>query len=366
MINFIIGTRAQLFKMAPIMLECEKHRLKWRWVYTAQHRDTVAETIKTFGLPKPAYTVVHWNTEAKTMGKIWKWFFKMLLALLRSRKILGGYTGSKNIVLTHGDTLTTWLAALMGRLTRTKVMHIESGLRSFNIFKPFPEEINRLITFRLANYYACPGDWAMSNLAKYKGRKINTGENTQIDTIRFGYEHAESGDIEIPKGKYVAASIHRYENIFKTDRLNKVVDRLEDVAKTFPVYMVQHPATQEQLKKLTQIKKRLVANKDIHLLPRLEYLPFIKLIKHSEFVITDGGGNQEELYHMGKPTLLFRNETERQEGLGTTAIISRLDPRVISNFVNNYKKYIRSSTFDKKLHPSAVIVEFLQENGFGR
>ena len=69
---------------------------------------------------------------------------------------------------------------------------------------------------------------------------------------------------------------------------------------------------------------------------------------------------------MGKPTLLFRNETERQEGLGTTAIISRLDPRVISNFVNNYKKYNRSSTFDKKLHPSAVIVDFLQENGFGR
>lgn len=256
MIHFIIGTRAQLFKMAPIMLECDKRGLNWRWVYTAQHRDTMAETIKTFELPEPAYTVVHWDTEAKTMGKIWKWFLKMLLALPKSKKILGGYTGKQNIVLTHGDTLTTWLAALMARLTRTKVMHVESGLRSFNLMKPFPEEINRLITFRLANYYACPGDWALNNLAKYKGKKINTGENTQIDTIRFGLEHADEVKYQIPRDKYVVASIHRYENIFKIDRFNEIVERLDQVATKFPIYLVQHPATKEQLDKLPSIKKK--------------------------------------------------------------------------------------------------------------
>src|SRR5438046_944123 len=102
MIHFVIGTRAQLFKMAPIMLECEKRGLDWRWVYTAQHKETIEETLRAFGLPQPAYTVVNWETEAKTMGKIWNWFLKMLLAVPKSRKILAGYTGKKNIVLTHG------------------------------------------------------------------------------------------------------------------------------------------------------------------------------------------------------------------------------------------------------------------------
>lgn len=365
MIHFVIGTRAQLFKMAPIMLECERQGLAWRWVYAAQHRDTIQETLETFGLPGPAYTIVRWETEAKTMGKIWKWFFKMLLALPRSKKILGGYTGKEHIVLTHGDTLTTWLAALMGKLTRTKVMHVESGLRSFNMFKPFPEEINRLITFRLSDYYACPGDWAVKNLSRYKGEKINTGENTQIDTITFGLDNAEKSDFEVPGDKYVVASIHRYENIFKTERFNEIVDRLNDISSSFPIYLVQHPATFEQLEKLPVIKEKIAKNKNIYLLPRLEYLPFVKLIKHSEFVITDGGGNQEELYHMGKPTLLFRDETERQEGLGTTTIISKLDKDIINGFVKNYKKYEHKPTA-RKNSPSIVITAWLSKHGFGQ
>jgi UDP-N-acetylglucosamine 2-epimerase (non-hydrolysing) len=353
--------------MAPIMLECQKRKLKWRWIYTAQHRDTIEETLKIFGLHEPDCTVVRWNTEAKTVGKMWIWIIKMFLAIPRSRKILGGYMGKEHIVLTHGDTFTTWLGALMGRLTRTKVMHVEAGLRSFIIFRPFPEEINRLITFRLANYYACPGEWAVRNLKRYQGEKLNTRENTQIDTLRFGLANAEKSKFKTPNGKYSVASIHRYENIFKEDRFSLIVDRLEIVTKRIPVYLVQHPATIEQLKKLPKIKERLVNNKQIYLLPRLEYLPFIKLIMHSEFVITDGGGNQEELYHMGKPTLLFRNETERHEGLGVTTIVSKLNDKIITDFVENYKKYQhKPSVADKKESPSAMIVSYLEGNGFGK
>ena len=164
----------------------------------------------------------------------------------------------------------------------------------------------------------------------------------------------------------MVATIHRYENIFKEERFNEIVNRLEQVAKLFPVYLVQHPATQEQLEKLPSIKKRLISNRKINLLPRLEYLPFIRLIKHSEFVITDGGGNQEELYHMGKPTLLFRNETERQEGIGSTAVISKLDSDIIADFTKNYKKHQRTATNLKKTSPSKIIVDFLEKNGFGK
>lgn len=355
MIHFAIGTRAQLFKMAPIMLECERRNFAWRWIYTAQHKETMEQTLRTFGLPPPDYTVVNWQTEAKSMGKMWQWLLKMFLAIFKSKQILGGFTGKKHILLTHGDTFTTWLTALYAKVTGTKVMHVESGLRSFNWREPFPEEINRLITFRLAYYYACPGQWALNNLSKYKGIKINTFDNTQVDTIRFGLANANKADFTLPEKKYVVASLHRYENIFNKERFEKIISELEQISKKFLILMVQHPATKLQLDKLG-LRQRLEQNGNIQLLPRLEYLPFVKAAKGAEFVITDGGGNQEELYHMGKPTLIFRNETERQEGIGTTALISKLDHKVINDFVSNYKKYEHPPT-SSSISPSKIIVD---------
>jgi UDP-N-acetylglucosamine 2-epimerase (non-hydrolysing) len=361
MIHFAIGTRAQLFKMAPIMLECQQRGLKWRWIYTAQHKETISQTLQTFGLPKPDYTVVTWDTEAKSMGKMWKWLIKMLLAIFSSKKILGGYTGKKHILLTHGDTFTTWLTALYAKVTGTKVMHVEAGLRSFNWREPFPEEINRLITFRLADYYACPGEWALKNLADFRGIKINTFDNTQVDTIRFGLTNCEKADFDVPQEKYVVVSLHRYENIFNKERFEKIIGELEFVAKDFLLLMVQHPTTFLQLDKLG-LRQRLEKNKNIRLLPRLEYLPFVKAVKHAEFVITDGGGNQEELYHMGKPTLIFRYETERQEGIGSTALISKLDHQLIAKFVANYQRYRRSPTSSQS-SPTKIIVEAVTQFG---
>jgi UDP-N-acetylglucosamine 2-epimerase (non-hydrolysing) len=118
----------------------------------------------------------------------------------------------------------------------------------------------------------------------------------------------------------------------------KIISLLGDVSKQFPLKFVQHPATAEQLDKLN-LRKELESNKNIELLPRLEYLPFIKLIKHCEFMITDGGGNLEELYFMGKPTLLFRMVVERPEFLGLTAELSKLDRTKVLKFMKEYKKY---------------------------
>ena len=363
MIHFVIGTRAQLFKMAPIMLECEKRELTWRWVYTAQHRDTIQETVDMFGLPSPNYVVVKWETEAKSMAKMWRWFLGMVSALPRSKRILAGYIGKRHIVLTHGDTLTTWLAALMGKTTRTPVMHVESGLRSFNLRKPFPEELNRLITFRLADYYACPGEWAMKNVARYKGIKLNTKMNTQVDTLKFGLAHAGEVEIEVPHEKYVVVSLHRYENIFDRERFTRIVEELEGIAASFRVLLIQHPATQLQIDRFG-FRPRLEGNERISLLPRLEYFAFIKLVLGCEFVVTDGGGNQEELSYLGKPTLIFRDESERQEGLGENAVLSKLDAATIADFVLNYKSFERPRRIPSD-SPSETIVAFLAKRGFG-
>ena len=364
MIHFVIGTRAQMFKMAPVMLECESRGLEWRWIYAAMHKETIQETLDMFGLPKADYTIVKWDDEARTIGKAGYWFIRLIKALPRSKKILAGRTGKKHIVLTHGDTPVTPIGALIGRLTRTPVMHVESGLRSYNIFHPFPEEISRLITFRLATMYACPGEWAMNNLKKYQGIKINTHENTQIDVLTFGLKNLDKAKIKKPKGKYVVLSSHRYENVFNKERLEKIISTAEQVAQNFTVLMPGHPVTRGQLKKLGY-EERLKKNKHIQLLPRLEYLDFLKLIKDAEFVMTDGGGNQEELYHLGVPTLILRDATERQEGLGSTAVLSKLDHSAINDFIKNYNRYRRPPTKIKN-SPTKIIVDELEKRGYGK
>lgn len=339
------------------MLECEKRDLNWRWIYTAQHKETMDATLKTFDLPQPDFTVVNWETEAKTMGKMGKWLVSMMLSLFRGRKILDGYTGKKNIVITHGDTITTWWAALLGRIYRNKVMHVEAGLRSHKLFDPFPEEINRIITGHLSNFHICPDENSVKNLKRYTGKKIRTKFNTQADTILFGLSKAEKDPYQLPNESYVVVSIHRYENIFKKERFTEIIVLLEQVAKEFKLKMVLHPATADQLTKLG-FRSRLEDNPNIELVPRLEYLAFIKLISHSEFVITDGGGNQEELYLIGKPTLLFRSATERPEELGVTAMLSNLDPNKVEEFMREYKAY-QQDKVDIDISPSEQIVDEL-------
>lgn len=363
MIHCVVGTRAQLFKLAPVMLECERRRLAWRWIYTVQHRDTIEQTLQMFGLPEPDRIVVPWETEAKSMGSMAHWFGRMLLALPRSRGMLAGQTGPRHCVVTHGDTFTTWFGALMGKLTRTPVMHVESGLRSFNLRQPFPEELNRRITFRLSDFYACPGPQAVANLRSFKGVKLDTGTNTQADTLRFGLENADKAAVDVPTEAFVVATIHRYENIFDRRRFERIIDLLELIATRFRVLFIRHPATELQLEKL-DLRSRLEVNTRIDLLPRLEYLPFVKLIRNADFVVTDGGGNQQELSYLGKPTLIFRDAVEGGEGIGTNAIVSKLDEQVVRTFLEEYPSYSRPLQLPAH-SPSALIVDFLAERGFG-
>jgi UDP-N-acetylglucosamine 2-epimerase (non-hydrolysing) len=199
----------------------------------------------------------------------------------------------------------------------------------------------------------------LKNVAKYKGTKINTIENTQIDVLRYGLEHLDKATLDVPKEKYVVLSTHRFENIINKERFEKIIGFTELVAKDFKVLMPQHPPTRTQIDKFG-LRDRLANNKNIILLPRLEYENYLKAISGSEFVMTDGGGNQEELYHLGKPTLILRDETERKEGLGTTAVLSKLKQEVVSDFIKNYQNYRRKST-TSEVFPSKIIVDAIEQ-----
>ncbi|MEI6463066.1 MAG: UDP-N-acetylglucosamine 2-epimerase, partial [bacterium] len=139
----------------------------------------MSEILQVYNLPQPD-KVLYTYEEAKTRKLFMKWFLAMMkLTFFHAKSVLP----QKGIVFTHGDTFTTWIAALMGKLAGCKVCHLESGLRSFNLFEPFPEEIVRIVTFLLSDVYFCPGDWAVSNLKRFRGKKINTILNPIYDAV---------------------------------------------------------------------------------------------------------------------------------------------------------------------------------------
>jgi len=354
-IYVVIGTRAQLIKMAPLMSLMQKEGVNYEFIYTAEHRETMYQILKDFGVKDPDMTL-YTKLEANTRTTFFRWAIEMFLKALRPKRIFP----EKGLVLTHGDTPTTPWAAVVGKLAGCKVAHVESGLRSFNIFKPFPEEINRLITIYFSDVYFSPNEWAINNLKKHKGEKVNLGANTLYDSLQIAINSEVT--VNTPKEKYVVVSIHRYENIFTKNLEHKIIPLLEKIAERgFILVFVLHPTTRNVLKKGgMRLYKRLENNKRIILKERYPYFEFIKLLNSSEFVITDGGSNQEELFYLGKPTLLFREVTERVEGLGQNVVISNFDWEKVMNFVENYKE--KQTQFqDVKISPCQIIVNYLKK-----
>jgi len=354
-IYIVIGTRAQLIKMAPLMALMQKQDIKYEFIYTAQHKETINRILEDFQVKDPDKTLYN-RSEANTITKFVGWAGIMFLKALRPKRIFS----NKGIVLTHGDTATTAWAAIVGKLAGCKVAHVESGLRSFNFFKPFPEELMRWITFHFSDIYFCPNDWAISNLKKYKGHKINLGVNTLYDAVQTALN--SNTKIKVPTEKFVVVSIHRYENIFTKKLEKKIIPLLEKISNEgFFLIFVLHPSTRERLRKNEgRLYNRLDKNERIVLKDRYPYFEFIKLLEKSEFVITDGGSNQEELSYLGKPTLLFRESTERIEGLNENVIISNFDINLINEFLKNYKT-MKLPLKKETISPSQKIIDYLQK-----
>jgi UDP-N-acetylglucosamine 2-epimerase (non-hydrolysing) len=235
----IIGTRAQFIKVAPLLRMMLDQGINYKLIYTAQHKETIGEILDVYQLPAPD-KVLYKYEEAKTRKLFMKWLFAMAkITLFESKKILP----VRGIVLTHGDTFTTWIAALMGKLAGCKVAHLESGLRSFNLLEPFPEEIVRLVTFILSDVYFCPGDWAVSNLKRFRGKKVNTLLNPIYDAIQFALNNYPKKDFDFQQKPYVVVSIHRYENIFTNRFTDTILPILEDIAKDKVLVFTLHPTT---------------------------------------------------------------------------------------------------------------------------
>lgn len=350
---FIVGTRAQLIKVAPVIYFFEKEQLPVTFILTGQHRDTMQDLIDEFKIKTCPIHLIPNNKEHSNILALLSWFpkiFKLLINFLRKFENAN--------VFVHGDTLTTLASALSAKLTNNKVIHLESGLTSKKLLSPFPEEMIRRIVFRTTDIACCPTQKDFDHMQKHypNTTALNTFGNTILDSINLLNINK---NLSRQQSNIILVSIHRFQNIYNKDRLNDISNMLHSLSKNYSINFVLHPATEKKLEKYNLLNT-LSRNNKIKLLPRMNYQNFLKLALTSTVVITDGGSNQEELAFFGHPTLLLRETTERQDGLDENAILIN-DIEKLTEYIFS-KKYLSLKKNKKilKQSPSKVITQYIK------
>lgn len=353
MIYIILGTKAQLIKMAPVMRALRAAGISYRFISTGQHRETMKDILDNFELPGPDYRLYS-GKDITSIPAMALWTVRILwITLWRRREVFGAELNG--LVLVHGDTFSTLLGALMGRVAGYKVGHVESGLRSFDIFHPFPEELVRITTFRLSHVFFCPSPWALANVSCYRGDKIDTGGNTLADSLNHAIMDSSSDELDIPTEAFAVVTLHRFENLYSRPALERVVAIVERIARRRRLLFILHPPTEKKLRELG-LYERLAALPQVEFRKRYDYFQFIKLLAAADFMVSDGGSNQEECFYLGKPILLLRRATERQEGLGENCVLSSYNLGIIDRFVDDWHTYQRPPHFPER-SASNMIVE---------
>lgn len=314
----VFGTRPEVIKMAPVILELRKYSSEFELVTicSGQHREMLHQSLSAFNI-MPDYDL-HIMTTPQSL------FDVSTRILTNIEKILK--VANPNLVLVQGDTPTAFTGALAAFYSKIPIGHIEAGLRTYNKYNPFPEEMNRQLIDVLADLFFVPTAHARNNLLKEgkpKDRIWITG-NTAIDALALinGFEkhfkNRKLAKLPFRNKRIILLTCHRRESwgkkmeeIFKG--VKRVVDEFEDVEVIFPVHL--NPLIRQTAEKI------LGSRPKIHLVKSLSYPEMVKLINKSYLVATDSGGLQEEAPHFGKPVVVLRNVTERVEGVESGTLV---------------------------------------------
>lgn len=304
----IFGTRPEAIKMAPLVLELQKYpeSIEPIVTVTAQHRQMLDQVLDIFHI-QPHYDL-NMMKDRQSLIDITTRGLEGLDHVMKEAK--------PDIVLVHGDTTTTFVASLAAYYNKIVVGHVEAGLRTWNKYSPYPEEMNRQLTGILADLHFAPTEKASNNLLaenKNKESIFITG-NTAIDalktTVKSEYEHkilADLGD-----DKLILLTAHRRENLGEPMRnmfraVLRLVDKHPNVQVVYPVHL--NPAVREIANEV------LGGNPRIHLIEPLDVIDFHNFASHAHLILTDSGGVQEEAPSLGVPVLVLRDTTERPEGI---------------------------------------------------
>lgn len=316
----VFGTRPEAIKMAPVVLELKKYPdlITPIVAVTAQHRDMLDQVLNLFNI-KPDYDL-NIMAQGQTLFDITTKAMNGLNEVLSKEK--------PDIVLVHGDTTTTFAGALAAYYHETAVGHVEAGLRTYNKYSPFPEEMNRKLTGAIADLHFAPTDTASGNLKAEgtKEDKIFVTGNTVIDALHktvtddFKFDDEKLANIDYENKRIILVTTHRRENLGEPMRhvykaLKDIVNEFDDVEIVFPVH--KNPKVREV------VNEELGNIKAVYLIDPLDYEPFANLMHRAFLVLTDSGGIQEEAPSLGKPVLVLRDTTERPEAVkaGTVKLI---------------------------------------------
>lgn len=316
----VFGTRPEAIKMAPVVLELGKYPDKIQPVVavTAQHREMLDQVLNLFKI-KPDHDL-DIMAAGQTLFDITTRAMNGLNKVLEEEK--------PDIVLVHGDTTTTFAGALAAYYHQIDVGHVEAGLRTHNIYSPFPEEMNRKLTGSIAALHFAPTSTSEANLKaeNVDSERIFVTGNTVIDALQktanddYVFESELLQNIDYKNKRVILVTTHRRENLGEPMRhvykaLRQIVEEFDDVEVVFPVH--KNPKVREV------VAEELGGLDKVHLIAPLDYEPFANLMHRSYLILTDSGGVQEEAPALGKPVLVLRDTTERPEAVaaGTVKLI---------------------------------------------
>lgn len=313
----IFGTRPEAIKLAPVLAALKQHDVISVVCVTAQHREMLDQVLQLFGI-QPDYDLAIMQPN-QSLAELTARALTKLDEVLRIEQ--------PDWVLVQGDTTTAMVAALAAFYHQIKVGHVEAGLRSFDKYQPFPEEINRKIATSVSDLHFAPTELSKQNLLREgvpETTIVVTG-NTVIDALLQVAEKSYDWDASpfaiIPRDKrIILVTAHRRENFGAPLEnicvvLRTIAERYSDVHIVYPVHL--NPNVQ------TVVRQTLANLANLTLLAPLDYLPLVQLLKRSYLVVTDSGGIQEEAPGLGKPVLVLREVTERPEGVsaGTVKLV---------------------------------------------
>lgn len=323
----IFGTRPEAIKMAPVVKELERRQDIFcsKVCVTAQHRQMLDQVLNLFEI-RPDYDL-NIMKPGQDLYDITCNVLQGIKSVLSEEK--------PDIVLVHGDTTTTMAAALGAYYSRIRVGHVEAGLRTFNKFAPFPEEVNRMVAGALADIHFAPTSSSRDNLLR-EGKpsdSIHITGNTVVDALMSvstrieqasGLKQQFDSDFSFldARKKLILITGHRRENFgdgFENicHALADLAEQNEDVEILYPVHL--NPNVQQPVQRILGGSR----HRNVHLIEPVDYLPFVYLMNRSYLIITDSGGVQEEAPSLGKPVLVMRDTTERPEAVqaGTVRLV---------------------------------------------
>ena len=342
---FIFGTRPEAIKMAPVinLIKKESKLFDFRVCFTAQHREMLDQVVDFFSI-KPDYDL-NLMQKDQTLSELTSRIIKELGPVFDDYK--------PDVVFVQGDTTTALIGALSAYYSKTKIAHIEAGLRSFDKYSPFPEEINRKLVGHMADYHFAPTESAKKNLSlEGINKNVYVVGNTVVDALFWGLKNIKDNGVDYVSKfsinfnkKVILVTGHRRESFGKSFEdiclaIKKVADKFDDVEILYPVHL--NPNVR------VPVNKILAGNPRIHLIEPVDYPTMISMMSKSYLILTDSGGVQEEAPSLGKPVLVMRDVTERQEGItaGTAKLVGTKQDAIfdaVSTLLLDQKEYDKMS-----------------------